>query len=92
MIYPRFVIPDVSGHPDPVRLYKDIWRSGVEAVLDSGGVINDHHGVGATLSPYLERQWGPAFATLLAVKRALDPANVMNPGKLGFPVGAPAPS
>jgi FAD/FMN-containing dehydrogenase len=41
--------------------------------------------VGATLAPYLERQWGaPAFATLTRIKRALDPANVMNPGKLGL--------
>jgi alkyldihydroxyacetonephosphate synthase len=47
-------------------------------------VINDHHGVGSTLAPYLARQWGPAHGTLSAVKRALDPANVMNPGKLGF--------
>jgi alkyldihydroxyacetonephosphate synthase len=91
MIYPRFVVPDISAHPDPVALYKDVWRAGVEAILGVGGVINDHHGVGATLAPYLERQWGAAFATLLAVKRTLDPANVMNPGKLGFPVGAAAP-
>ena len=88
MVYPRFVIPDVSAHPDPRGLYKDIWRAGVEAVLDAGGVINDHHGVGATLAPYVERQWGPAYRTLLRVKRALDPANVMNPGKLGFPTAA----
>ena len=90
MVYPRFVIPDVSGHPDPVWLYKEIWRAGVEAVLAAGGVINDHHGVGATLAPYLERQWGSAYATLLSVKRALDPANVMNPGKLGFPTAVVA--
>jgi alkyldihydroxyacetonephosphate synthase len=86
MVYPRFVIPDVSAHPDPVGLYGDIWRAGVEAILGAGGVINDHHGVGATLAPYVERQWGaPAYATLNRLKRALDPANVMNPGKLGFP-------
>jgi alkyldihydroxyacetonephosphate synthase len=45
--------------------------------------------VGATLAPYVERQWGAAFETLIALKQALDPANVMNPGKLGLPV-APA--
>jgi alkyldihydroxyacetonephosphate synthase len=85
MVYPRFVIADVSGQPDPVALYKEIWRAGVEAVLAAGGVINDHHGVGATLAPYVERQWGAAFETLVAIKQALDPANVMNPGKLGLP-------
>jgi alkyldihydroxyacetonephosphate synthase len=90
MVYPRFLIPDVSGHPDPAQLYKDVWSAGVEAILAAGGVINDHHGVGATLAPYLERQWGAAYATLGQIKQALDPANVMNPGKLGFPVSAPA--
>ncbi len=49
--------------------------------------MNDHHGVGSTLARHVERQWGPAYETLLDVKRGLDPANVMNPGKLGFPVG-----
>jgi FAD/FMN-containing dehydrogenase len=41
---------------------------------------------GSTLAPYVERQWGPAYGTLRQIKQALDPANVMNPGKLGFPV------
>jgi alkyldihydroxyacetonephosphate synthase len=71
-----------------VALYKGIWAAGIEAVLAAGGVINDHHGVGSTLAPYVERQWGPAFQTLTAVKRALDPAGIMNPGKLGLPAAA----
>ena len=84
MVYPRFVIPDASGAADQLALYKAIWSAGVEAILASGGVINDHHGVGATLAPYLERQWGAAFGTLRDIKRALDPAGIMNPGKLGL--------
>jgi len=84
MVYPRFLIADVSGHPDPLALYKEIWAAGVEAIFGAGGVINDHHGVGSTLAPYLRRQWGPAHDTLTRIKRALDPAGVMNPGKLGF--------
>ena len=87
MVYPRFVIPDASGFEDPLATYHEIWRAGVEAILAAGGVINDHHGVGSTLSPYLATQLGAAHGTLMQIKRALDPANVMNPGKLGFPVG-----
>jgi alkyldihydroxyacetonephosphate synthase len=87
MVYPRFLLPDITPLDDPALLYRRIWAAGVEAILDAGGVINDHHGVGSTLAPYVARQWGPAYDTLLRVKRALDPANVMNPGKLGFPVG-----
>jgi alkyldihydroxyacetonephosphate synthase len=85
MVYPRFLIADASAEPDPVALYKEIWRAGIEAIFAAGGLINDHHGVGATLAPYLERQWGAAYGTLRQVKQALDPAGVMNPGKLGFP-------
>jgi alkyldihydroxyacetonephosphate synthase len=84
MVYPRFVIDDASGVPDPLALYYEIWDAGVQAILRTGGVINDHHGVGSTLSPYLARQWGPAHGTLSRIKQALDPMNVMNPGKLGF--------
>ena len=85
MVYPRFVIDDVSGVPDPLALYKAIWAAGVDAILDAGGVINDHHGVGSTLSPYLERQWGPAHETLDAHQgRRSTRRAIMNPGKLGF--------
>jgi alkyldihydroxyacetonephosphate synthase len=84
MIYPRFVIDDVSAVADPLALYKRIWDAGVTAIFDAGGVINDHHGVGSTLSPYLERQWGPAFGVLRQIKAALDPAGIMNQGNLGL--------
>lgn len=84
MVYPRFVIADASGVEDQLALYKRIWAAGVEAIFAAGGLINDHHGVGSTLAPYVERQWGPAYATLKRIKQALDPAGVMNPGKLGF--------
>jgi alkyldihydroxyacetonephosphate synthase len=84
MVYPRFVIDDVSGVDDPLVLYKRIWAAGVEAIFASGGLINDHHGVGSTLAPYVERQWGAAYSTLTRIKQALDPAGVMNPGKLGL--------
>ena len=52
------------GDRDPLALYHEIWAAGVEAILEAGGVINDHHGVGSTLAPYLARQWGPAHGTL----------------------------
>ena len=72
------------GRGRPARLYKEIWQAGVNAILDAGGVINDHHGIGSTLAPYVERQWGAAFATLRQIKAALDPQAIMSPGNLGL--------
>lgn len=82
MLYARFTIPE--GPHDPakaMRVNSEIWQAGVEAALRSGAVINDHHGVGLKLAPFLRRQYGPAYPVLMAVKRALDPRGIMNPGK-----------
>ena len=84
MIYSRFLIPGAADRADAVALHDEIWRAGVEGVLGAGGVMNDHHGVGLKLAPYMRRQWGPAFDELARIKRALDPNNVMNPGKFSF--------
>ena len=82
MIYGRFVVPD--GGPDALTLHDRIWRDGMTAALDAGGVMNDHHGVGIKLGPYMRRQHGAALDALRQIRGALDPNGVMNPGKLGL--------
>jgi alkyldihydroxyacetonephosphate synthase len=82
MIYGRFVVPD--GGPDALALHDRIWEDGMTAALDAGGVMNDHHGVGIKLGPYMRRQHGAALDTMARIKAALDPNGVMNPGKLGL--------
>jgi alkyldihydroxyacetonephosphate synthase len=82
MIYGRFVLPD--GGPDAVTLHDRIWKDGVTAALDAGAVINDHHGVGLKLAPYMAAQHGAGLDVLRRIKVALDPNGVMNPGKLGL--------
>jgi alkyldihydroxyacetonephosphate synthase len=82
MIYGRFVVPD--GGPDALALHDRIWEDGMTAALDAGGVMNDHHGVGLKLGPYMRRQHGGALDAMRLVKAALDPNNVMNPGKMGL--------
>src|SRR3954449_10753485 len=82
MIYARFLIPD--GGEDALRLHDQIWDDGITSVLAAGGVMNDHHGVGLKLAPYMERQHGRALGVMRRVKSALDPLGIMNPGKLGL--------
>jgi alkyldihydroxyacetonephosphate synthase len=61
----------------------------VEQVLtlaqDMGGVMEYCHGVGVKLNHLLARELGAGHEVVRALKQALDPANIMNPGKLGLP-------
>jgi alkyldihydroxyacetonephosphate synthase len=54
------------------------------AVLENGGMINEHHGVGLKLSRYMRRQYGDSWPFLLRLKNTIDPNGIMNPGKVGF--------
>ncbi|MBX3064639.1 MAG: FAD-binding oxidoreductase, partial [Anaerolineae bacterium] len=66
------------------ELHDVIFRAGVEAAMKAGAVLNDHHGVGLRLAPYMQAQYGAGMEALRSIKRALDPNNVLCPGKLGM--------
>jgi len=53
------------------------------AIVGAGATITHHHAVGVDHAPFLEPEVGRAGLALLgAAKRELDPAGIMNPGKL----------
>ena len=53
-----------------------------DLALRLGGSISGEHGLGWLKRGHLAKQWGPrAYEAHLAVKRALDPKGLMNPGK-----------
>ena len=62
--------------------YLAAWTRVMEATLAAGGTIAHHHGIGRLRVPWLERELGDAYPVLRALKRALDPAGIMNPGAL----------
>lgn len=63
--------------------YLECWRRTLEAALAVGAGLAHHHGIGRVRRAWLEREIGAAGVALLrAVKRALDPEGLLNPGVL----------
>lgn len=55
----------------------------LQATIDLGGTISAEHGIGVAKVDWLERQKGPAaYGAMKAIKKALDPKNLLNPGVL----------
>lgn len=50
--------------------------------LDLGGTVTGEHGVGIGKKKFMTAEHGGAYALMGTLKRAIDPDNLMNPGKL----------
>lgn len=70
---------------DVESTYVALWDAGTRAVLAAGGNLSHHHGVGINRARFVAEALGPAFGVLTAMKHALDPTGILNPGKLGLP-------
>ena len=68
---------------DPIAQWTAAKRAASEAIGAHGGTITHHHAVGSDHRPYLAAEIGEVGVRMLrAVKTAVDPHGVCNPGTL----------
>jgi D-lactate dehydrogenase len=76
----HFLITEHFDDPASVARYRAFTEDMVELVLAAGGTLKAEHGTGKIMAPFVARQYGPElFAVMVEIKRALDPAGILNP-------------
>ena len=69
--------------PEDVARAKTFVERLVRRALDMGGTCTGEHGVGQAKIKYMREEHSPETLNVMrAIKRALDPQNIMNPGKV----------
>ena len=68
-----------AGEAITKAVQADLYR----AALDLGGTVTGEHGIGSARREWLEAQRGPdAVRVMRAIKTALDPQGLLNPGRV----------
>jgi alkyldihydroxyacetonephosphate synthase len=80
-LYYTFIARQREG--SEIEQWRTVKRAASEAIVSGGGTITHHHAVGRDHAPWLTREIGErGVSALEALKAKLDPAGIMNPGKL----------
>lgn len=75
-------------------VYDRTWQAALDAALGAGATVTHHHGVGMLKAGHATAEAGAARRGWEALKRQLDPAGLLNPGRLFHdvePVGSAPP-
>lgn len=75
--------PTDSRNHDEIERVEKAFAEIFEKAVELGGTITGEHGVGVMKAPYLELKLGQeGIAAMQGIKKAFDPNNIMNPGKV----------
>ncbi|WP_159813667.1 FAD-binding oxidoreductase [Pseudomonas sp. 18058] len=74
-----------EGQDESVEIQAFLSRLSSRA-LSFGGTVSGEHGVGQGKVKWMSAQHGTALPIMRAIKKALDPANILNPGKMYHPL------
>jgi alkyldihydroxyacetonephosphate synthase len=80
-LYFTFIARQREG--EELGQWRAVKQAASRAIVDGGGTITHHHAVGRDHAPWMHDEvGGTGLAALRALKSELDPAGIMNPGKL----------
>ncbi|EME69658.1 FAD/FMN-containing dehydrogenase [Paramagnetospirillum caucaseum] len=71
--------------PEEIAEAERINHRIVRRALAMDGTCTGEHGIGHGKMAFLEEEYGEALDVMRAIKRAIDPAGIMNPGKIVIP-------
>jgi D-lactate dehydrogenase (cytochrome) len=71
-----------ASDPEERRKVEAFLDRLIERALAFGGTCTGEHGIGQGKINYLAAEHGPAVQAMIAIKKALDPLNILNPGKI----------
>jgi D-lactate dehydrogenase (cytochrome) len=77
------VLPLIDpSDPEEQGKVQDFLDRLIDRALGFGGTCTGEHGVGQGKIRYLAQEHGPGIEVMAAIKKALDPLNILNPGKI----------
>ena len=71
-----------KGDPEESQRAQDLHERMVMRALAMGGTCTGEHGIGYGKLDFLVAEHGEAVSVMRTIKQALDPDNIMNPGKI----------
>ncbi|MBU2549608.1 MAG: FAD-dependent oxidoreductase [Proteobacteria bacterium] len=83
-LYFTFFAPRIEGHEEAQWLRAK--QAATRTIVENGGALSHHHGVGRDHKPWFDRYWGRDLADLFrSAKTRLDPQGLLNPGVITDP-------
>jgi D-lactate dehydrogenase (cytochrome) len=71
-----------ENSPDELAVAQQVNDRLIKRALRMAGTSTGEHGIGYGKLPYMQLEHGAALGVMALIKKALDPLNIMNPGKV----------
>lgn len=71
-----------TNNPTEIATAEDIIGRLAKRAIEMDGTCTGEHGIGQGKQKYMQQEHGNALVLMQAIKAALDPNNILNPGKI----------